>query len=386
MNTEIKEALSDLVKGSKANTRRTEEIEDQVKGLGRDVIALTDEIAGLKQKGVKMGVEQLGRNRNTLGKAAAQAEGRQDFLDRQSRHLRVEVKNTILGEGGSPQSPSNDIVPLHTMPGVAGGAFRPLTVVDLLPRGETGSNQVHYTRETAWSNGAAETAEGATKQEATLTFAGIDAPVRTVAHWIKTSVQVLEDAPALQAYIDGRMKHGVEQRLEEQVIAGDGTDSNMSGLTDTGNHTDLTVVTGDNDLDAASRAKYQVIGADFQPSLYIVNPEDWGRMERKRTGISSDETPVAGAGNATKYLADGMQPMLWGLPVAISKSMPEGEFICMSRDAVMLWDRQLAAVEFFAQDENNVQKNMVTIRAEGRWAFGVFAPAAVIHGAWPEAS
>jgi hypothetical protein len=32
-------------------------------------------------------------------------------------------------------------------------------------------------------------------------------------------------------------------------------------MTTTGNHTDLTVVTGDNDLDAANRAKYQVIAS-----------------------------------------------------------------------------------------------------------------------------
>ncbi|MBZ0123838.1 MAG: phage major capsid protein [Roseovarius sp.] len=386
MNVEVKNALAELVAGASANGTKIRTLEENLANCQGGILAMKDQLMSMQQKGVKLDMSALGQSSRSLGRAVAEADGLKAIRDRQSRHMRVEVKNTILGESGSPQSPDNTFGTLQNHVGIVSGAFRALSLLDIIPRGQAAGNQIHFTREASWTNAAAETAEAGSKPESTLTMEGIDSPVRTIAHWIRTSVQVLEDAPALQSYIDMRMRHGVEQRLEAQLIAGDGTGSNLSGLTATGNHTDLTVVTADTDLDAANRAKVQVITADFRPSVYVINPADWGRIERTKTGISSDKSYLAASGNAVAYIENGMQPLLWGLPVVLSNSMTAGQFLCMARDATMLWDRQTAAVELFAQDGDNVTQNLVTIRAEGRWAFGVFAPAAVVHGAWPDAA
>jgi HK97 family phage major capsid protein len=276
-------------------------------------------------------------------------------------------------------------VPLQTMPGNVGGAFRPLALLDFLPRAQASGNTVHYTREASFSNGAEETSEGGTKRQATVSFEGIDAPVRTVAHWLKSSRQILDDAPAFGASIDIRLRHGVLQRLESQIISGSGTSPNLSGMGESGNFTALTVVTADTDYDAASRAKYQVVAADYVTSAFLINLADWRRLEVKRSGISGDETPLAGGGAVVSYIANGLQPLLWGLPVITSNNVAAGSFFCFARDAVMLFERQGATVELFEQDDTNVQENLITIRAEGRWAFSIFQPAAVVKGAWPDA-
>lgn len=363
-----------------------EKLQSKFRKYDREIASLSDDMTGIKQTGVSGSHMMHIKAPKTMGASVINDEAFAGFQSKQTKHARIEIKNTILGEGGSPQDPTDTIVPYQHMPGIVGGAFRELSLLDLLPRGQATSNTVHYTREASWTNSAAERAEGTQKPESTLTFEDTNEPVRTVPHFLKASRQVLDDAPALASYIDSRMRHGVLQRLEAQIIAGNGTSPNLSGITSTGNHTDLTVVTADNDYDAASRAKYQVKASDYAPSFYIVNPADWGRMERKRTGISGDETPLAGSGHAVTYLNGGMQPMLWGLPVILSNSMTAGTFICAARDALMLWERQGVAVEMFEQNQDDVEKNLVTIRAEGRFAFTVFRPAAVIVGAWPEAS
>lgn len=52
----------------------------------------------------------------------------------------------------------------------------------------------------------------------------------------------------------------------------------------------------------------------------------------------------------------------------------------------MFWNRQGTTVEIFDQNEDDVEKNLLTIRAEMRGAFTVFKPAALVYGALPDAS
>jgi HK97 family phage major capsid protein len=355
---------------------------DDFAGIKKDVTAANDAILGIKQKGVKL---DTGEKPVSMGSHFVASESFKNYRDGKSNKASLQFKNTILGEGGDPQNPTNDIVPLQTMTGIVGGAFRALRVLDILPRGQATNNTVHYTREGSWTNGAAETAEGAQKPEATLTFEGLDVPVRTIAHFLKLSKQVLDDAPALQSYIDQRLRHGVQQRAEAQVIGGNGTSPNIAGMSATGNHVDLVIDAADKDLDALSRAKYQVIASDYMADVYLMNPADWGRIERTKTGITDDGRYLAGGDNAISYLANGIQPLLWGLPVILSNNVPAGQFFCMSRDAVMFWERQGVTVEIFDQNEDDVEKNLLTIRGEMRGAFTTFRPSAVVYGALPDA-
>ena len=52
--------------------------------------------------------------------------------------------------------------------------------------------------------------------------------------------------------------------------------------------------------------------------------------------------------------------------------MTAGKFLVGDfNQAATLWTRQGMTVEMFEQDSDNVQKNLVTIRAERRLGFGV---------------
>jgi HK97 family phage major capsid protein len=367
----------------------SDELKNELQELGKnykdalgELQSLNDQVVALQQGGSTIDTKT---ELKSLGAQFVESEQFKNYASGSSQRARMEFQNnTIIGEGGSPQDPTNDIVPLQTMPGIVGGAFRRLSVLDVLPRGNATGNTVHYTRENVFTNAAAETSEAGQKPETTLTFEGVDVPVRTIAHFIKVSKQVLDDAPALASYIDIRMTYGVRLRVEEQILNGDGASPNISGITTTGNHTDLPVVSGDNDFDAANRAKYQVDQADYMADFYFVNSEDWSRMERKKVGSGDDR--YVGADGAISYINNGLTPMLWGLPVIITNSLAAGEFICASRDALMWWDRSTPVVEIFDQNEDDVEHNLLTVRGETRGAFTVFRPAAVVVGAWPESA
>ena len=275
------------------------------------------------------------------------------------------VKSTTIGG-------STTVFP-QQMPGVIPGGFVPVNVRDVLVTVPVTTNQVNSLREATWNNSAAEASEGSGKKESDITFDNYDVPIRTIAHWLKVSKQLMDDAPAVIAYIDTRLRDGLAQRVEKQLIAGDGTSPNISGLTDSGNFTAYTSTSTDTLTDAINRAKYAQWALGFPPDLVIVNPADWGVMEREREGAGSGQylygTPGAMA---------GMNP--FGIQVVLSTQVTAGYFIIGSfRSTVVLYERQGAVVEmgYAGSDFTN---NLVTLRAEERLGLGIERPTAVLYG------
>jgi HK97 family phage major capsid protein len=288
----------------------------------------------------------------------------------------VSVKNTIIGEGGSPQNPIDTLTQADRMSGIVPGAFRPLNILDVVPTGRTVSNAIEYTRELAYTNAAAEKAEGAAKPESTLTFELVSDSVRTIPHFLKASKQVLDDAPMLRSYIDGRLSHGVRNRLQTQILGGNGTSPNIAGLSASGRHTAFTPTTGDTGLDSLNKAKYLVIAADYEANFIFMNPADWGVIERTKTTTSGY---VAGDGAGLSYIQGGMTPTVWGLPVILSNSVASGKFYMGDSAAMMLFVREDVNVNV-GYENDDFTKNLVTILAEMRGALAVFTPAAIQYG------
>lgn len=308
----------------------------------------------------------------TLGVLVTKSEAYKQFASGATNKMRIEA-NTITGQEGSPPENSGTLVAPMRVPGIIPGAFRSLRIRDLLPSGVTGSNMVEYTRELAFTNDAAETSEGVLKPESDLTFELASAPVRTIAHWIKVTRQVLDDAPALASYIDTRLRYGVELRIDQQLLNGDGTNPNISGMTDAGNFTAFTPTSGETALDSINRAKYQIFAADYAPTGIIMNPADWGAIERLK-------------GTDDQYLVGNplgvVGPILWGVPVVVTNNMTAGNFLIAATDiAYQVWNRQGVTVEMTESNDTDFVKNLVTIRAEARLALAVYRPASVRYGA-----
>jgi len=57
---------------------------------------------------------------------------------------------------------------------------------------------------------------------------------------------------------------------------------------------------------------------------------------------------------------------LWGLSVVVTNTQSAGTATTLDPMSYLLVDRQDAVIEAFEQDSTNVQKNMITIRAEER--------------------
>lgn len=286
---------------------------------------------------------------------------------------RVEVKNTVTNVIGGTFS--------ERRPQLIEGAFRVFTLEELLTKIPTATNAIEWVRENVFTNAAAETAEGATKPQSSITFVPGTMPVSTIAHWIKITRQLAMDNAALAAYINRRMVYGVNLRAENQIAAGNGTSPNMSGLTNAGNFTPHGYSAASlNALGLSPSNRFDLIGkmigdcalADYPADVIVLNTADWWTMRLAKDGqgryILGDPSSSA-------------PPMLWGVPVVASNAMPaDSVWVGSLSQAATLWVREGVAVDLSDSDGDNFTNNLVTIRAERRCALTVEKPAACRYG------
>lgn len=278
------------------------------------------------------------------------------------------VTSLTSGDGGA-----GDLVVPQRLAGIITPNNRTLRVRDLLPKGVTSSNSVEYVQESGFTNAAATVAEGAQKPESSLSFEIQNAPVRTIAHWLKATKQILDDVPQLQSYIDTRLRYGLELVEEQQILVGDGTGSNLLGLIPQATAFDRNRLrVGDTRIDVIRRAMTQLRLSEYQATAIVMHPTDWEEIELQKdtTGDYIWANPRGLAG-----------PTLWGLPVLDSTSLTEGEFLIGAFNvAAQLWDRQNATVEIANENQDDFIKNLVTVRAEERLALTVYRPESFIYG------
>ncbi len=274
--------------------------------------------------------------------------------------------------GSNAESAGNLILPMQ-VPGIVAPGLRRLVVRDLLAQGRISSNSLEYVREEMFTNKAASVPEKALKPESDLTFSKQTANVKTVAHWIQASRQVVDDAPMLQSYINNRLLYGLALEEERQLLNGDGSGDDLEGINHVATAYDAELDgAGDTRADTIAHAIFQVSESEFSASGIILNPRDWHSI-----ALMKD--------NEGRYLFGGPQAftsnVMWGLPVVPTRAQDQGTFTVGGFDmASQVWDRMDATVEMSREDRDNFVKNMLTILCEERLALAHYRPTAIIKG------
>ncbi len=341
-----------------------------IDNLGLKQRELADEILQIKQRGGGF----LGETKQdeSMGGLFVKSDQYKSFVGGQAQKVRLEVKNTVTNAIGNTFS--------DRKPGIVSGAFRNLTLESLLTSLPTTSNAVDYVRENVFTNAAAETTEGIAKPESSVTTTAVTEPVATVAHWIKISRQLANDNAALAAYINLRMAYGVDLRVENQIIAGNGTAPNMSGFTKSGNFTahgyTAAALTGtgllNNRFDLIGKILGDCWAADYPADTIMLNPADWWTMR-----LAKD--------SQNRYLlgdpGQDVMPTLFGTRVVITNAVSADNVLVASlAQAATFYNREGTIIDLSESDSDNFTKNLVTIRAERRCMLAVERPAAVRYG------
>lgn len=355
---------------------------EEIKTLKEEQSKLSKQLFELQQKSSFAAAPQEKTVAKTLGQQFVESKEYQNFRLGQTGRVRV-----VLSEGDSQtstQTPTNAPIatPINGVPkdrqaGIIAAPSLAAEVGNLLNSGETASNMIEYLKEKSEIIGAAETAEGAQKPYSSFEFETTNAPVRTIAHFTRITRQLADDLPALAAFIDNRMTKGVDDRVESQIIKGDGTGQNLAGLFSTGNYTahGYTSANKLTKLDILKKCIARLQASGYKPQAVLMNPLDWADLTLAK---KTDGSYILG--NPAASTSD----VVWGVPVVLSAFVESGKFMVGDfYAAATIYTRSGTVIEIFEQDGDNVQKNLLTIRAECRKALAVEVPAALIGGAFP---
>jgi HK97 family phage major capsid protein len=247
-------------------------------------------------------------------------------------------------------------------------ATRPIQVAELIPQTTTGQSAVQYMEETTFTNNAAEVAEGGTYPEAALAYTEQTSIVRKISVFLPVTDEQLEDEPRIRGIIDNRLPFMVRQRLDLQILVGNGTAPNLRGILNV-----VGIQTQAKGADPTPDAVYKAIvkvnvTGQAQANAVVFHPNDWQdvRLLRTADGLYIWGNP-----------SDAGPERIWGLRVAMAQAETEntalvGDFANYAELAV----RRGVDTQVSNSHSTYFVEGKQAIRADMRVALVVYRPAA----------
>ena len=264
--------------------------------------------------------------------------------------------------------------------GLISQLYAPLTMrdlVDVIPL--DGTNAVEYVTE-VWTNGADyQILEGDAKATSAVTYTEHTAVVRTIAHYVKVSRQMASDVNFIIATINNRLTLFVLLKEDNEILNGTGAAGHLLGIMPQATPASVYYPTvpappaSDTALDQLNAAETYIENQFYFPTAYVLNPTTWSKIEGFKNSLGNYMMPGV-------PFNEGPQ-RLWGLPVYTTPVMAVNDYLCGAFPGnAALFDRETVNVEMAFQNEDDFIRNLITIRAEERVAFAVFAPKAFAKG------
>ena len=259
-------------------------------------------------------------------------------------------------------------------PGIVPALLENLDVLDVITFVPTDSAVIQYVVENPFTNAAVETAETNAAPEGTWNTTLESTSCKWIPFTIPQSRQILSDEPRLQAFIQGRIAWGVRDRLQNQVINGDGNGENLLGIINTPNILDqLKAVSGSPtqpQADAVHKAKTKIIVQTkgmYSPSTFCIHPTDL-------------ETLVLIKDTMGRYLFGGPQQdgigTIWGMRPIAHPLFTIGEPFVADMAGCEGYIREDVSLSVTDSHSDHFVRGIIDFLASGRFGFAVLQPKA----------
>jgi HK97 family phage major capsid protein len=189
-------------------------------------------------------------------------------------------------------------------------ATRPLQLLDFIPVGNTSQALVKYMEETTFTNNAVEVAEGVAPTEAVLAETERSVTVQKISEYLTVTEEQLADVDQVADYVDSRMRFMIQQRMDGQIVVGDGTPPNLIGIINASPQSQARGADDATDAIYKAIVKVRVVG-QAMPNAVIIHPTNFQPIRLMRAngmyvwGHPSEVGPVR----------------LWGLPIVESQAI-----------------------------------------------------------------
>ncbi|MEH6804845.1 MAG: HK97 family phage prohead protease [Rhodococcus erythropolis] len=323
-----------------------------VEALGKGVEPVVNEEKG------NMNVNTKGRFLGLSGKAGAEAANK--------------LAGQMLGAGSGVKSltasgTSVTGVPLVSQSPIELGKV-PTSILEVLAVVAHATPEFTYLRQTARENNAAPW-EAGNKPESKYSVESVSNKLTKIPH-VSEGIDryTLIDNAALGDFLKAEMLDGLAHAVEAQVLNGDGTGLNMTGILHTSGVLVQAFVT---DLVTTTRKAVTALEASGRkPGVFVLSPSDWEALELARNS--------SGAFDLAHSAVDRAARKLHGVPVTVSTALPAKTAVLMDLDSVKVdTDTHGLITEWGVKGEDFVQ-NASRLLVEGRFGVSVLRPSGVV--------
>lgn len=277
-----------------------------------------------------------------------------------ARALGIEQKaNFTTSAGWAPESLRTGRVILDEQ--------REIEVLDQIPVFPTTMAAIVYMEETTFTNTTAERSETAAYAESSLALTQRSVTVRSIGTSLPVTDEQLADVEGVSAYLDQRLGFMVRQRLDSQVLVGDGVAPNLAGTINLAG-INTQALGGDTVLDAIYKGLDLVkVTGRANASVAIIHPTDFQpvRLLKTADGIYIWGSP-----------SDAGPDRVWGKPLVLTTAVTQNTGLVgdYARFSGLHVRAGLDVQTGFVNDD--FTKGLIHIRAGIRCAMVHYRPAA----------
>ena len=292
------------------------------------------------------------------------------------------LKGTLLENVGG-AGPGGGLVPPFYAPGIVDTLLEPLALADVFGQSTVSASQVRYVVEGTATNAAAGVAEAAAKPESTLGYTETTEAIRKIATVLPISDEMLDDAPSIQSYLNGRLTLFVRSRRSASYSGAGPRRTSCSASWARAAASTLHEAGHGRQRGRAGEGDREHGRVGFvQPDTVVLHPSNWltTRLLRDGTGGTAGQFygggPFSGAyGNGAAAGVFGQE--IWNVRVVLSNYVGAGTALVGNfGQSAHIWRRSGVTVEATNSHSDFYVKNLTMLRAEERLGLGVFRPVA----------
>lgn len=243
----------------------------------------------------------------------------------------------------------------------------PLAFLDLITTGNTEATYLEYARIISETNNAAIVPEGELKPLSEIVTDVADAKAFTYADGFDVTNQTLADDGALVAFMEGRIRFHVLNKVVDTILNGSGVGTEPAGLM---NITGTQAQAFDGDaLTTLARSIEKVQKVQATPQAIVLNPVDaWSiRLQKNLSG----DFYAGGPFSAAPFTP-------WGVRVVESNRVAAGTALVGNFSSIQFLQREALSVVAFNQHKDYAQRNKSYVRAELRGMQLFYAPREIV--------
>lgn len=385
---EIKSQISEVLdaKIEKAFNQAQENAKGQVDSvLKGEIKNLTEQVVGMN--------ERLDQAEVAAKKAAAGAEPKsfkgsllkalkegavEGLVKGDSNAARFEVK---AGDMTMANSYTGVVAAEQVISDIKFDPSRRVHIRQLIPNGSTDAQTIRYPKESAYDNGAATAAQGATLGQSDFDLTASSVNMEKLGTFMRITDEMLNDTPQLLSYLSARVPEKILSLEDSQILNGDGTSPNLDGLFTDGSAFAAggfaAGIESANEYDVLVVALNQLALSNYSADTILVNPTDLHKIALLKNTAND---------YLRQQIYSGLQPSIMGVNVTASTAVSAGSFLVGNLAvATQLWIRENLAIEFSREDSTNFRDGFVTVKASERVALTNYLPNAIVQGSFATA-